>query len=655
MQNNPYSIFDLGFDAFLKKPGFDIVLPSLQTVGFEGQTGGGTDLTGATGQQGNPLSTVNPGTIQAGELGALIGHGKKTFSDTQAGWLQGLDSDGTYKWIIGNDTNSADWNVTTANTFTVNGVIVATTGGRIANWYINTDTISSSSVESTSSVLLDSANSLIRLGATAGNYITLDGTNLRMRSSNYVADVSGFTIEPTLIESENIVGRATLKGAVFSYDVVSAIGGQLLVTNADTLDADTTALDASTLTTKGTTTFAVNDILLIRAITSLGIQEEYLRVTNIGSAPTYTVTRDLAGSFTSNINPIWKKGTAIVKVGSSDGSSTYSGGWLKLIGEGTNAPYYSVFKRTGLAYNAYTEYSRFGNLNGFLGYASDEYGIAIGETSKYLKYDPTNGLEVTNSNIINTFTTGENITAGNSVIVGNASGYTGETMTTNEGQVGIISGTGWLGQSFTTSASAIGINAVTLYLQQSGGPNTVTISIRSSLTGADIESKTATQVVTSSASYTFTFSTSVTVSPSSVYYVVIRESSDNSSLIYGKLSTGSGLSSSTDSGANWTGEGDNEAIHTINESYTVAGLLYKSDASANNEYLNFIGFATETKTAGNTCKVNLTNINQNQTGLTVGVPYYLSDTPGAISTSAGSVSKKIGLSLSATSILILNN
>jgi hypothetical protein len=33
-------------------------------------------------------------------------------------------------------------------------------------------------------------------------------------------------------------------------------------------------------------------------------------------------------------------------------------------------------------------------LNGYLGYTSDLYGIAIGETDAYLKYDPTNGLRI---------------------------------------------------------------------------------------------------------------------------------------------------------------------------------------------------------------------------------------------------------------------
>lgn len=63
-----------------------------------------------------------------------------------------------------------------------------------------------------------------------------------------------------------------------------------------------------------------------------------------------------------------------------------------MLGAGTNSPYYSVIKRTGVDYNAFTEYVRLGNLKGILDYNSDEYGIVIGDSSRYLKYDPTNGL-----------------------------------------------------------------------------------------------------------------------------------------------------------------------------------------------------------------------------------------------------------------------
>lgn len=189
----------------------------------------------------------------------------------------------------------------------------------------------------------------------------------------------------------------TLKTTVFQKDVVSAIGGQLIVSNSDVLDVDMTALDASTLTIKGTTTLDLNSILLIKD----GVDEEWMRVTNVGSAPTYTVTRDLAGAYASNNNPVWKKGGAVVVMGISNGTTTYSGGWLRLIGGGVNSPHYSVFSRTGVAYNAYSEACRLGNLNGVGGKVADCYGLFLGNYTKgkYIMYDDVSEEFIVSGNL----------------------------------------------------------------------------------------------------------------------------------------------------------------------------------------------------------------------------------------------------------------
>ena len=66
------------------------------------------------------LNGISPNSIMSGELPSIIFRGKLSFEDTAAGFIMGIDpSDGTYKWIIGDSTSSADWNVTTPNTFTI--------------------------------------------------------------------------------------------------------------------------------------------------------------------------------------------------------------------------------------------------------------------------------------------------------------------------------------------------------------------------------------------------------------------------------------------------------------------------------------------------------------------------------------------------------
>ena len=92
-----------------------------------------------------------------------------------------------------------------------------------------------------------------------------------------------------------------------------------------------------------------------------------------------------------------------MKVGSSNLTDSYSGGWLFAKGAGTNAPYWSVVKRTGVAYDAFTEYTRLGNLNGYLGETTDKYGFGIGDSTQYLKYDSAGGLRLY-SNVANAIT-----------------------------------------------------------------------------------------------------------------------------------------------------------------------------------------------------------------------------------------------------------
>ena len=66
------------------------------------------------------------------------------------------------------------------------------------------------------------------------------------------------------------------------------------------------------------------------------------------------------------------------------------------------------------------------------------------------------------------------------------------------------------------------------------------------------------------------------------------------------------------------------------------------------------GIAQGSAVAGGTVNVAVSGVDANQSGLTIGTQYYLSNTPGAISTSAGSVSKKVGLASDTTALMIQN-
>ncbi len=81
---------------------------------------------------GNVETSAVPDAISSGvslanalsgeEIGAVLCYGKRSFADTAAGWIQGLDRDGTFKFSIGDAASSLDWGVTAAGTLTIVGI-----------------------------------------------------------------------------------------------------------------------------------------------------------------------------------------------------------------------------------------------------------------------------------------------------------------------------------------------------------------------------------------------------------------------------------------------------------------------------------------------------------------------------------------------------
>ena len=221
-------------------------------------------------------------------------------------------------------------------------------------------------------------------GARVGNIVV---TKNSIQSGDFVSGAlgTGFQIQDNGdAEFNNIRARGKFTTSVFEKETISSVGGNLLVADSDILDLDMTALDDSTLTITGDTTFDVGDILRIKD----GVDDEWIEVTDASSAPTYTVTRDKAEDYTSDLNPIWKKGTAVINYGSS------TDGMIYMTASESNAPYMSVINTGTTPWIAPTTRLRVGNLNGFLGYTEDAYGIAIGDINEYLKYDPVNGLRI---------------------------------------------------------------------------------------------------------------------------------------------------------------------------------------------------------------------------------------------------------------------
>lgn len=81
--------------------------------------------------------------------------------------------------------------------------------------------------------------------------------------------------------------------------------------------------------------------------------------------------------------------------------------------------------------------------------------------------------------------------------------------------------------------------------------------------------------------------------------------------------------------------------------------VYACDANASGA-LKFFGFATSNSTDGNSIKVRISGVVGGFSGLTIGANYYVSDTVGTISTTPGTLQIPVGIAVSATEILIVN-
>ncbi len=341
---------------------------------------------------------IGPGQIllkvAAGEGDTYIAAGKNDFVTTTNGFILGIDDSDAdkVKFYLGDASENLYWDG--SNLF-ITGTITAD-AGVIGGWIISATALADDAVAANANIYIDSANTLIRVGPTTGTYLTIDGANLRIRSSNYVAGMagSGFTLEPDLLEVGNIAARGIIRTAVFQKDVISCIGGNFAVLPADVLAADMTALDADDVVIEGNETFVNGDLLRIK--TGDGVAEdgsdddEWFEVTNAAGAPTYVVNRDKGTDYGTDSNPTWPKGATVVNYKQSGDGLVY------MTASDANAPYLTVMTHAGAPWAALSEKVRIGNLNGFNAlYGVDIYGVGIYEdANNYLLFDPTNGIRI---------------------------------------------------------------------------------------------------------------------------------------------------------------------------------------------------------------------------------------------------------------------
>jgi len=229
-------------------------------------------------------------------------------------------------------------------------------------------------------------DSIVRVTTTGDTRVTTTG-DVRILSPD--KRESALASDALLVQWNSLCDLAESVGADDAY-VLAQIYDKIISESVNAFDS--VVVDGiyknAILVIEDNDTFAVGDILYMKARTDTGTDAEWLEVVNIDHAPSYRVIRDKAGMYADGSNPEWTKGAAVANYGQAGDGGIY------VTAVDTNAPHLSIFTHAGEPWNAITTHIREGNLNGFLGYDSDLYGIAIGETDAYLKYDPTNGLRI---------------------------------------------------------------------------------------------------------------------------------------------------------------------------------------------------------------------------------------------------------------------
>jgi len=173
-------------------------------------------------------------TILLDKTNARIQLGPSASAITFAGTETGLYIDGSGYFRVGGE-QSLKWNVGTSTLM-------------IGEWIVSPHGLADNWDEDLAKIVLDRSNTLIRVGPIASPYLIIDGDALNIRSSNYVSGIfgAGFSIDPDWLEVGNAHIRGIIRTAVFQKDVVSAVGGNLVILPADVLEADMTALDNGT-------------------------------------------------------------------------------------------------------------------------------------------------------------------------------------------------------------------------------------------------------------------------------------------------------------------------------------------------------------------------------------------------------------------------
>ncbi len=278
---------------------------------------------------------------------------------------------------------------------------------------------------------------------------------------------------------------------------------------------------------------------------------------------------------------------------------------------------------------------------------------------------------------------GETISAGDIVSIGDGlAGYPViiQPPFTSVVDVSLNQGT-WCGQSFVTSTSATGIRAITIAC--SSGQTTFTIKLRESVSGLpvgpDLRTITHFQSPNSYGVFTFVFNPPVVVLPSHEYAFIVdfyRPVGINVRFAY---TTGNPYPSgmrfqSADSGVTWTSFPTQDLQFGIFETQTIPGYLYKAKVQSgvlspiattfytstatsydfSDRASNILGVALTPGTKGTLGRISTGPICPVPITLSPGRSYWLTSTPGSISSGPSTYDKQVGVAVTTNKLLLIH-
>lgn len=306
------------------------------------------------------------------------------------------------------------------------------------------------------------------------------------------------------------------------------------------------------------------------------------------------------------------------------------------------------------------------NLNG----VAYSWPSSQGSSNTVLVNDGAGSLSWANNSsnkLTANFTAGETISAGQAVAVASSTAATSAFNGTTAASSGNNTTT-WQAQRFTTPATGAGrVTGITLNLTANGATfsGTVRISLYSdggSSPGTELASSSPVSVNCSSGADCATLGTldngTATVSDSTNYYAVVRCLTNCTTpwdlimQVWRANSAGQNTMQTTNSGSSWSNI-NGMLKGSVSYSGVTSGAVYLASASSQTfRYFGFVGLAENSASAGQSVTVDLAGLSTATSTTATSTTYYLGNTNGTLSTTAGTNSLKVGTGLSNLGILL---